>query len=225
MILPNPFAAWGIVNIGGLTLEKTYEECMTLVAPLYIHIFSIHERSCILRPSANRLHNVAQKNKGLIGIEVDGQGCLIFSWFSRCLSAATLRPKYLMVKNLVSVAPYLQPAKTNPLNCIYIHYIWHIFEDSPLVFFNNWTQKLHSPNSDLEAQVDDFMLLVGHCMWGPGQLQAELDEAAGNVQGKSFLGSTTVSTTVTAPVAWKYVPATVLAQPVSGIPEPSLQIT
>jgi hypothetical protein len=94
-----------------------------------------------------------------------------------------------------------------------------------LVFFNNWTQKLHSPNSDLEAQVDDFMLRVGHCMWGPGQLQAELDEAAGNVQGKSFLGSTTVSTTVTAPVAWKYVPATVLAQPVSGIPEPSLQIT
>lgn len=27
-----------------------------------------------------------------------------------------------------------------------------------------------------KAQVDDFMLLVGHCMWGPGQLQAELDE-------------------------------------------------
>eukprot|EP00435_Cladocopium_sp_Y103_P004459 s2071_g1.t1 len=27
-----------------------------------------------------------------------------------------------------------------------------------------------------KAEVDDFMLLVGHCMWGPGQLQAELDE-------------------------------------------------
>ncbi|CAJ1349241.1 unnamed protein product [Effrenium voratum] len=27
-----------------------------------------------------------------------------------------------------------------------------------------------------KADVDDFMLLVGHCAWGPGQLQAELDE-------------------------------------------------
>ena len=32
MILPNPFAAWGIVNIGGLTLEKTQvaQRCTTL---------------------------------------------------------------------------------------------------------------------------------------------------------------------------------------------------
>ena len=29
----------------------------------------------------------------------------------------------------------------------------------------------------LKAHVDDFMLLDGHCMWGPGQLQAELDDA------------------------------------------------
>jgi len=27
-----------------------------------------------------------------------------------------------------------------------------------------------------KAHVDDFMLLDGHCMWGPGQLQAELDD-------------------------------------------------
>eukprot|EP00438_Fugacium_kawagutii_P014837 Skav234811 [mRNA] locus=scaffold69:721811:735898:- [translate_table: standard] len=46
-----------------------------------------------------------------------------------------------------------------------------------------------------KAQVDDFMLLVGDCMWGPGQLQGELDElcpwAAASVTGPfaSRLGS------------------------------------
>lgn len=30
----------------------------------------------------------------------------------------------------------------------------------------------------LEAKVDDFMLFLGRCVWGPGQLQSELDKAS-----------------------------------------------